>query len=128
MTPEEKERLEACLQEISSILYQNTPSEEIETLEGIEITVREQTLAQISPKIALFFIEKQTKTQTPAKGRKRTIKSCVGSLKITKKQANRLGLAPYQLDWGTVELVQCPADAPTSLCLSQWTIGRVTQD
>ena len=52
MTPKEKERLEACLQEISSILYQNTPSEQIETLEGIEITVRQQTLAQISPKIA----------------------------------------------------------------------------
>ena len=96
MTPEEKERYWACLQEISSILYQNTPSEEIETLEGIEITVRQQTLAQISPKIALFFIEKQTGTRTPPKGRKRTVKSWVGSLKITKKQANRLGLAPYQ--------------------------------
>ncbi len=55
MTPEEKERLEACIQEISSILYKNTPSEQIETLEGIEITVRQQTLAQISPKIALFL-------------------------------------------------------------------------
>ena len=52
MTPEEKERLEACVQEISSILYKNTPSDQIETLEGIEITVRQQTLAEISPKIA----------------------------------------------------------------------------
>ncbi len=55
MTPEEKERLEACLQEISSILYKNTPSDQIETLEGIEIAVRKQTLSQISPKIALFL-------------------------------------------------------------------------
>ena len=55
MTPEEKERLEACLQEISSILDKNTPSDQIETLEGIEIAVRQQTLAQISPKIALFL-------------------------------------------------------------------------
>ena len=55
MTPKEKERLEACVQEISSILYKNTPSDQIETLEGIEIAVRQQTLAQISPKIALFL-------------------------------------------------------------------------
>ena len=52
MTPEEKERLEACLQEISSILYKNTPSAQIETLEDIEIAVRQQTLELISPKIA----------------------------------------------------------------------------
>ncbi len=52
MTPEEKERLEACVEEISSILYKNTPSDQIETLEAIEITVRQQTLAEISPKIA----------------------------------------------------------------------------
>ncbi len=43
-----------------------------------------------------FFIEKQTRTRTTPKSRKRTLKSCVGSLSITKKQANRLGLAPYQ--------------------------------
>ena len=51
MTPEEKEHLEACLQEISSILYKNTPSAQIETLEDIEIAVRQQTLDLISPKI-----------------------------------------------------------------------------
>ncbi len=95
MTPEEKERLEACVEEISSILYKNTPSDQIETLEGIEITVRQQTLAEISPKIALFFIEKQTRTKSSPKDRKRTLKSCVGSLSINKKQANRLGLEPH---------------------------------
>ena len=55
MNQEEKERLEACLNEIGSILYNNTPSEEIETIEAIETKVREQTLKYISPKIALFF-------------------------------------------------------------------------
>ena len=55
MTPEEKARLEACIQEISSILYKNTPSDQIETLEGLEITVRQQILQQIRPKIALFL-------------------------------------------------------------------------
>ena len=54
MNTQEKERLEACLTEISSILYNNTSNEQIETLEAIETTVREQTLKYISPKIALF--------------------------------------------------------------------------
>ena len=36
MTPEEKERLAAHIQEIAKILYKNTPPEKIETLEGIE--------------------------------------------------------------------------------------------
>ncbi len=55
MNIEEKERLEACLTEIGEILYNNTSTEQIETLEAIETTVREQTLKYISPKIALFF-------------------------------------------------------------------------
>jgi hypothetical protein len=32
MTPEEKQRLDACVLEIASILYKNTPPEKIETL------------------------------------------------------------------------------------------------
>lgn len=37
------------------ILYNNTNTEQIETLEAIETTVRKQTLKYISPKIALFL-------------------------------------------------------------------------
>ncbi len=55
MNTEEKERLEACLTEIGEILYNNTSTEQIETLEAIETTVREQILEYISPKIALFL-------------------------------------------------------------------------
>ena len=55
MNTEEKERLEACLTEIGEILYNNTSTEQIETLEAIETTVREQTLKYISPQIALFL-------------------------------------------------------------------------
>ena len=40
MTPEEKERLQAAVKEIAAIMYNNTPSFELETLEGIEKTVR----------------------------------------------------------------------------------------
>ena len=40
MTPEEKERLQAAVKETAAIMYNNTPSFELETLEGIEKTVR----------------------------------------------------------------------------------------
>ncbi len=55
MNTEEKKRLEACLTEIGEILYNNTNTEQMETLEAIETTVRKQTLKYISPKIALFL-------------------------------------------------------------------------
>lgn len=55
MTPEEKQRLQAAVREIASILYKNTSPEALETLEGIEKTVREQMLQQVSPRIAFFL-------------------------------------------------------------------------
>lgn len=59
MTPEEKQRLDACVQEIASILYKNTSPEEIETFEGIETTVRDQVLEHVSPKISFFLSQKK---------------------------------------------------------------------
>lgn len=54
MTPEEKERLQAAVKEIAAILYKNTSPSELETLEGIEKTVRSQMLEHVSPEIAFF--------------------------------------------------------------------------
>ncbi len=58
MTPEEAQRLEACIQEAAAILYRNTPNSELKNLESIEKTVRAQILQNISPKIALFLSAK----------------------------------------------------------------------
>lgn len=58
MTPEEAQRLQACVQEIATILYKNTPTEELKTLEGIEKAVRRQMLEQVSPKVAVFLSNK----------------------------------------------------------------------
>ncbi len=55
MTPQEQERLQACITEMAQILYNNTPTEKITTLEEIEKAVRQQMMEHISPKIALFF-------------------------------------------------------------------------
>ena len=44
MTPSEKLELESCLKRVSEILYKNSESERLETLEQIEKTVRGQVL------------------------------------------------------------------------------------
>ncbi len=58
MTPQEQERLQACITEIAQILYNNTAKENITTLEGIEKAIRQQMMEHVSPKIALFLLKK----------------------------------------------------------------------
>lgn len=59
MTPSEKQELEACLRRVSEILYNDSDSESLETLETIENTVRAKVLEHVSPKIALFLSKKR---------------------------------------------------------------------
>lgn len=54
MTPSEQQELEACLQRVGEILYNNSDSENLESLEAIETTVRAKVLEYVSPKIALL--------------------------------------------------------------------------
>lgn len=58
MTPEDSQRLEACLQEAAEILYRNTRSEELTNFESLEKVVRTKMLEQVSPKIAFFLLKK----------------------------------------------------------------------
>lgn len=55
MTPEDQARLEACTAEIAAILYRNSDSEGLNSLDSIEHTVRQQMLAEVSPRVALFL-------------------------------------------------------------------------
>ena len=59
MTPAEKKELEACLLRVSEILYNDSDSESLETLETLENTVRAKVLEHVSPKIALFLSQKR---------------------------------------------------------------------
>lgn len=63
MTPEDKKLLEAHIKEIAKILYKNTPPQKIATFEGIETSIRDQVLEQISPKIAFFLSQKRLEQQ-----------------------------------------------------------------
>ena len=59
MIPEKQERLKACLQELATLLYEQTDKSELSKLESIEKTVRQQMLEHVSPQIALFLSNKQ---------------------------------------------------------------------
>ena len=58
MTPEDSQRLEACLLEAAEILDRNTPAAELTNFESLEKVVRTQMLEQVSPKIAFFLLKK----------------------------------------------------------------------
>ena len=59
MTPAKQARLQACLTELATLLYEQTDKSELTNLENIEKTVRTQMLKQVSPEIALFLLNKQ---------------------------------------------------------------------
>jgi hypothetical protein len=59
MTPEDEKVLAEHIKAIAKILYKNTPTEKIETLEGIETAVRDQVLEHVSPQITFFLSEKR---------------------------------------------------------------------
>ncbi len=67
MTPSERLELKACLKRASEILYNDSEPESLETLEGIEKTVREQVLENISPEIALFLSKKRQEQEKEEK-------------------------------------------------------------
>lgn len=61
MTPEDKERLDTYTRGIAEILYCNAEerdAEQLKTLEGIEIAVRDQMLENVSPKVGIFLSKK----------------------------------------------------------------------
>lgn len=59
MSPEKQERLQACLQELATLLYEQIDKSDLSNLESIEKIVRQQMLEHVSPQIALFLSNKQ---------------------------------------------------------------------
>lgn len=63
MTPAEKATIEEKLKEVAEILYKNTPDEELDTFETIELSVREHILDTVAPTIGNFFATQQEGTK-----------------------------------------------------------------
>jgi hypothetical protein len=59
MNTDKQERIEACIQELASLLYEQADKSQLQDLEGIEKTVRQQVLEHVSPNIALFLKKRQ---------------------------------------------------------------------
>lgn len=59
MSPEDTQRLSACLKEAAEILYRYTPSANQNTFSAIEKTLRIHWLEKIGPQLAFFLSLKQ---------------------------------------------------------------------
>jgi hypothetical protein len=55
MTPDQKQSLKAHLQAIAQILYDDSDPATLKTLEGIEMTLRQQIQTHVSPELGNFL-------------------------------------------------------------------------
>ncbi len=59
MTPEEQQKLKINLQEIAEILYKNTPVDNLQSFESVELSVREHLIKKVAPEISGFFFTRR---------------------------------------------------------------------
>lgn len=55
MNPEKAQALQEHLDAIAAILYEETPAEELSTLESLEKAVRAQVFKHVTPRIGVFL-------------------------------------------------------------------------
>lgn len=58
MTPAQAQALKVHLEAIAQILYDESDPQAMKTLEGIELTLREQIQAHVSPELGRFLSER----------------------------------------------------------------------
>lgn len=59
MTPEKQQELNHYLDAIAKILYEEAEPENLQSLEGIEQTIRGQALEYVMPRLGFFLSKKQ---------------------------------------------------------------------
>lgn len=57
MNREEQERLQYHIQEAAKILFEDTPSDQVQDFDSIEMTLRQHILDTVAPDIAGFFLQ-----------------------------------------------------------------------
>lgn len=63
MNPEQEQALKAHLQAIAKILYDDSDPDAMQTLEGIEMTVRQKIQEHVSPELGIFLLEQLQRQQ-----------------------------------------------------------------
>lgn len=58
MTPDQEQALKVHLEAIAQILYSESDPDAMKTLEGIELTIREQIQSHVSPELGRFLSER----------------------------------------------------------------------
>jgi hypothetical protein len=58
MKPEQEQALKAHLQAIAKILYDDSDPNTLQTLEGIEMSVRQKIQAHVSPALGIFLLKR----------------------------------------------------------------------
>lgn len=64
MNSSDYQKLQYHLQEISSLLYQNTPTEKLSSALEIETTVRQNLIEYIAPPVCEFFFTKENRRES----------------------------------------------------------------
>ena len=59
MTPEQRQKIKINLQEIADIFYQNTPPDNLQSFESVELSVREHLIETVAPEISGFFLTRR---------------------------------------------------------------------
>lgn len=59
MTEAESRKLEEYLQGVATILFKNTPEEQLKDFGSIELAVRAHVLKEVAPKMGIFFKQQQ---------------------------------------------------------------------
>lgn len=63
MKPEQEQALKAHLQAIAKILYDDSNPDAMQTLEGIEMTIRQKIQAHVSPELGNFLLQRLQEQQ-----------------------------------------------------------------
>lgn len=58
MTPDQEQALKAHLQAIAKILYEDSDPAAMQTLEGIEMTLKQQIQTHVSPELGIFLFKR----------------------------------------------------------------------
>ena len=56
MTPEQRQAIKTHVEALSAIRYADCNPESLQTLEDIELAVREQVLTHVTPPIGFFYL------------------------------------------------------------------------
>lgn len=85
MTPEQEQALKTHLEAIAQILYDDSDPETMKTLEGIELTVRQQIQAHVSPELGSFYPNGHKNTSRQAKKAKKHLRRFRNHLRASKE-------------------------------------------